>query len=210
MLQIFVLLCETAPYSEGVTYRRTIVEVGYPAKVREDFSVLVAGRKVKWGLKRVVPKGMGEVVVRGAYDNGNPVPFKVRELPSATEITIGEGCLPVGKHRMTVEYDLYPHFRGDTLTINVLNGELSVPVEYVEVVVVPEREGEVVPLGGEFNVVELPGFGVVRISGGGPYPGDTVLNVSVVVPKPKVAWRVPLIMLAVALLLHAVLGLRRA
>jgi len=210
LLQLLIPLCETAPYPERMTYRRTIVELGYPVKVREDYSVIVGGRKVKWGFRRRIPGGMGEVVVKEAYDNGNPAPFKVRNLPHATEITVGEGCLPVGRHRMTVEYDLYPQFRGDTLTINLLNGEVSVPVDYVEVVVVSGDTGGVVPLSRGFNVTEVPAFGVVRISGNGPYAGDTVLNVPLKVPKPRVEWHVPALLVAMALLSHVLSSLRRA
>ena len=210
MLHVLISLCETAPYSERMTYRRTIVEVGYPVKVREDFSVVVAGKRVKWGLRRRLPEEMGEVVVNRAYDNGNPVGFSVRRLPSGTEVVIGEGCLPVGRHRMTLEYDLYPRLRGDTLLINLLNGEVAVPVDYVEVVVVPGREGKVVPLSDSFNLTEVPGFGVLRISGDGPYRGDTVLNVRLKVPKPRVAWELPVLLIVIALLLHAALSPRRA
>lgn len=204
MLLTLSLACDTAPYSERMTYRRSIVRLGYPVEVREDYSLIVAGKRLGGPLRRTVPASAGEVEPLRAYDNTRPMPLYYTATDTATLITLGEGCLPPGRHRITLFYRLYP--RRGTLRLNVLNGDFPVPVDYIEVLLLsPDSSPPSTVVAGSLRVAKVPGFPALRLVGDGPYDPDRKLDIVVPLPKAKGDWRLlPLLLLA--FLLHAIAG----
>jgi len=209
---LLLALCETADYGESVDYVRVIVRLGYPARVREDYSVLAAGKRIKRGLRRVLPAHYGRVKVAGVYDNTRPMAYSTEITGGGTAVLMGDRCLFPGKHRITLEYEVYPS--SDTLGLNVLNGEFPVPVNYVEVVVIPDtpKFPVVIPPDG-FREEKVQGFYVVRITGDGPFPPGEKVNVGILLPAAdRYARPLPLLLLLATLFVLHVLsvGLRRA
>ncbi len=209
---LLLALCETTDYGEAVDYVRLIVRMGNPVRVREDYSVLVAGKEIRYGLRRVLPASYGRVEVKGVYDNTRPMAYREETTDGSTVIFMGDRCLFPGKHRITLEYEVYP--RSDTLWLGVLNGDFPLPVDYVEVVVVPDTSEfpVVIPPKG-FREEKVQGFYVVRITGDGPFPPGERVNVGILLPSADRYARPHLLALLVAflLVLHVLsAGLRRA
>ncbi|NPA79569.1 MAG: hypothetical protein GXO29_00760 [Thermotogae bacterium] len=166
-------ICRTASFGEEISYHRLIVRLDYPADVREDFSVAVAGRRIRWGLEREMPLRYGVLQPYAAYDNGNPIPLSVERTETSVVAILGagDGCLPVGRHRFTLMYRLYPRLRGDTLILNLRPPSLDLPTDFLEVVLIlPEGipSDSIRIIGGNFNVSEAEALSVLRLTAYAP------------------------------------------